>query len=135
MRDTSMLNALESAIIDFNAFLKNKNDTSKYSMIDYKNAFFQRMRKEFYTTNHYQLFNYHFSLINFNIEISNGSLSLLKFDVKNQYNSIQIAFINNINDCMKVIDLEKLSQRSEVYSNIVNVFEKTINQINSFKIK
>lgn len=126
--------AIEETIREFNDFLQTKVNLVKYSAIDLKNAFYQRFRKNFRSTNDWHTAWYQFEMNNLLLTIENGVLVNVKFVVTNEYNSKQKEFIEDLNDAMKHIDLAKIANQNIVYSGILEHFNSTINQINNFKI-
>ena len=125
--------ALEQTVCEFNYFIQNSNNI-KYSDIDYKNAFYQRFRKNIYRTEYKNLFNYNFNINNIKFLIEDGCLSCLKFETYNTYTEKLNNCISNLNRELNSIDLNELKENLNTY-NLVDTFESSIQKISNFKVK
>lgn len=126
--------AIEQTVIEFQAFIISKTDTTKYSDIDYKNAFYQRFMKNLKGTEYWVQYRWSFGFSNIKFIIQNGVVTTLEFVVTNKYNGCE-KFINKCNETMKTVDLVKLQENSNKYVSLIETFDRAINSINTFKIK
>ncbi len=127
--------ALEETIKEFNDFLHTKANTVKYTAVDYKNAFYQRFRKNFQRTNDWHTTAYHFGFDNIILGINEGNIDHLDFIITNQYNSKANEFIKDLNEVFKQIDLVKIRNENIVYCGVLEQCNNIVNQINNYKIK
>jgi len=127
--------AIEETVKDFNIWL-NKNGRNNLDS-DIKNAFYQRLKTNFRSTEWHNFINsYDFDISYIKLKIEDNVLVNLKFETKQSkyYSPLFLSFIDSCMREIALIDYESLKDEMKVYE-LDDVFTKIIGQISNFKIK
>ncbi len=140
MFSNTVQHAIETTIKEFNHWIHNNLDFTKYTDSDIKGSFLNYLKKnlkgtEFYT--HYRLTPWTdpIGFKNIHLSIVEGNILNLNFSSTNDYNETHKKTVIYLNDIVKKLDLTQLKYNVLDTVDVGFGFEKTINQINSFKVK